>query len=689
MATDPVCGMEVDEKKAIYKKEVDGKMYYFCSETCLRTFEKPETELKTLKFLIILGVAISIPVLLLSFFIKVPYNNYILMLLSAPIQFYAGLRFYKGAIDGLKMKSANMDTLIAVGTTAAWIYSAAVTLFPATFDGETYFDVSVLIITLILFGKYLEDIAKGRASSAIKKLMGLQPVTAMVVRDGKEVEIPINNLKIGDIVIVKPGEKIPVDGIVVEGYSAVDESAITGESMPVGKKVGDEVIGATINKSGLLKFRATKIGENTVLSQIIKIVQDALTTKAPIQRLADRVSSYFVPTVIAVALISFALWFFFTGYNFVFALTISIAILIIACPCALGIATPTAILVGTGLGADNGILIKGGEALETAHKLTTIVFDKTGTLTRGQPSVTNIIPIDVDEKEALTLAAIAEKGSEHPIGEAIVKKAEQLEIKLPNVKDYETIAGKGIKTKYLNKIILVGSRVLMKENKIDTEKIENDLQKLENEGKTAVIVSFGGVVKGIIAVADTLKEFSKEAVDELHKMGKEVVMISGDNERTANAIANQVGIDKVFAPVLPGEKAEIVKKLQQERKIVAAVGDGINDAPMLAQADVGIAIGSGTDVAMETGKIVLIKDDLRDVVTAIDLSKYTINKIKQNLFLAFVYNVAGIPIAAGLLTIFIPGFLLNPIIAGAAMAFSSVSVVGNSLLMKRYKPKLR
>ncbi len=688
MATDPVCGMYVDEKKAIFKKNIDSKTIYFCSETCLKTYEQPELELKKLKYLVIIGAIISVPTILLSFFIEVGYNNFVLLLLSLPIQFYAGWRFYKGTFDALKAKYANMDTLITTGTTAAWIYSAAVTLLPAVVQGETYFDVSVVIITLILFGRYLEDIAKGKASSAIKKLMGLQPKTAIVIREGKEIEVQIDDLKVGDIVVIKPGERIPVDGVIVDGYSSVDESAITGESMPVGKKIGDEVIGATINKSGLLKFRATKVGKDTVLSQIIQIVQQALTTKAPIQRLADKVASYFVPTVIVVALLSFTLWFYLTGYNFLFALTIAIAILIIACPCALGIATPTAILIGTGLGAESGILIKSGEALETTHKLTTVVFDKTGTLTKGQLSVTNVIAYNIEEKEVITLAATAEKGSEHPIGEAIVKKANELKIKLPNVKNYETIAGKGIKTKYLNKTLLVGNRILMKESKVDTEKIENDLQKLESEGKTAVVVSFGGVVKGVIAVADTIKEFSKEAVGELHRMGKEVTMITGDNERTANSMAKQVGIDRVFAQVLPGEKADIVKKLQEEGKVVAAVGDGINDAPMLAQADVGIAIGSGTDVALETGKIVLIKNDLRDVVTAIDLSKFTINKIKQNLFLAFIYNVAGIPIAAGLLYPFF-GFLLSPIIAGAAMAFSSVSVVGNSLLMKRYKPKLR
>ena len=688
MATDPVCGMHVDESKAIFKKEIDGKTIYFCSENCLKIYEKPEAELKNLKRLVVFGALISVPTILLAFLIRFEYSNLILLFLSAPIQFYAGWRFYKGTFDALKARATNMDTLIATGTTAAWIYSAGITLFPEIVMGETYFDVSVIIITLILLGKYLEEIAKGKASAAIKKLVGLQSKIAIVIREGKETEIPIEDLKVGDVIIVKPGEKIPVDGIVVEGYSSIDESVITGESIPVDKKVGDQVIGATINKSGLLKFKATKVGKDTVLSQIIQTVQQALTTKAPIQRLADKVSSIFVPTVILVSIISFSIWYIITGYNFIFALTIAIAILIIACPCALGIATPTAILVGTSLGAESGILIKGGDALETSNKLTTVVFDKTGTLTKGQPVVTDIVAKNTDEKELMILAGIAERGSEHPIGKAIVKKAEEMKIILPTVKVYETVAGKGIKTSYLNKQILVGNRQFMKDNNIEILNVEKDLEDLENAGKSVVIVAYGGEVKGVVAVADTLKEFSKEAVEALHKMKKEVIMITGDNEKTANAISKQVGIDRIFAQVLPEEKANIVKKLQDEKKIVAAVGDGINDAPMLAQADVGIAIGSGTDVALETGNIVLIKNDLRDVVTAIDLSKHTINKIKQNLFLAFVYNVAGIPIAAGLLYPFF-GFLLSPLIAGAAMAFSSVSVVGNSLLMKRYKPKLR
>lgn len=690
MAIDPVCGMHVDENKAIYKKEIDGKTLYFCAETCLKTYERPEVELRNLKALVAFSALVSIPVILLSFFLAIPNENLILFLLSTPVQFIAGYRFYKGFLDALKARTTNMDTLIAIGTSAAWVYSTLVVFFPNVFQGETYFDASVIIITLILTGKLLEEIAKGKASSAIKKLMGLQPKTARVIRDDKEVDIPIEDLLVGDIVLVKPGEKIPVDGVVIEGHSSVDEKMITGESMPVGKKAGDEVIGATINKSGLLKIKAARVGKDSVLAQIIKIVQGALTVKAPIQRLADKVSSYFVPSVIAISIISFFVWFSILNAGFVFALTIFITILIIACPCALGIATPTAILVGTSLGANNGILIKGGKALETAHKLTGVVFDKTGTLTKGEPDATDIISVDrTDEKKILELAAIAEKGSEHPLGEAIVKKAEERKIIIPDGSNHETIAGKGIRVNYLNKPIFVGSRIFMKELGFKAEDLEVKMQKLEEQGKTAVIVAFGNRIIGIIGIADTLKPYSKEAVQQLMRMGIDVWMITGDNERTAKAIAGEVGIENVMAEVLPQDKAKKVKELQERGYKVAAIGDGINDAPMLAQADIGIAIGSGTDVALETGDLVLIKDDLRDVVTAIDLSRYTIRKIKENLFLAFVYNTASIPIAAGILTIFIPGFLLNPIIAGAAMAFSSVSVVGNSLLMRGYKPKIK
>ncbi len=688
MAIDPVCGMHVDENKAIYKKDVDGRTIYFCAETCLKTYERPDVELRNLKILVAFSAIISIPVILLSFFLEITNENLILFLLATPVQFIAGFRFYKGFLDALKAGTSNMDTLIAIGTSAAWVYSSLVTFFPTIFQGEAYFDASVLIITLILTGKLLEEIAKGKASAAIKKLMGLQPKTARIIRNDNEVDIPIEDLLVGDIVIVKPGEKIPVDGVVIEGHSSVDEKMITGESMPVSKKAGDEVIGATINKSGLLKIKITKVGKDTVLAQIIKVVQEALTVKAPIQRLVDKVSSYFVPAVIVIAILSFFVWLY-AGMGFVFALTIFITILIIACPCALGIATPTAILVGTSLGANNGILIKSGKALEISHKLTAVAFDKTGTLTKGEPEVMDIKPIDrTGAKKLLELAAIAEKGSEHPLGEAIVKKAGEMRIRIPDGSNYETVAGKGIRVSYLNKPIFVGNRVFMKELGFKVEDLETEIQKLEEQGKTTVIVAFGNRIIGIIGIADAVKQYSKEAVQTLRKMKIDVWMITGDNERTARAIAKEVGIENVMSEVLPQDKAKKVKELQKRGYNVAAVGDGINDAPMLAQADIGIAIGSGTDVALETGDLVLIKDDLRDVVTAIDLSRYTIRKIKENLFLAFFYNTASIPIAAGILTIFIPGFLLNPIIAGAAMAFSSVSVVGNALLMRRYKPKI-
>ncbi len=533
-----------------------------------------------------------------------------------------------------------------------------------------------------MLGKYLEGITKGRTSEALKKLMGLQAKTAIVVRGGKEVKISISDVRVGDVIIVKPGEKIPVDGVVVQGYSAVDEKIISGESIPVEKKKGDKVIGATINKTGLLKFRAEKIGKDTVLSQIIRIVEDAQMSKAPIQLLADRVSLYFVPAVIAIALSSFAFWYL-SGQTFIFALSILIAVLIIACPCALGLATPTAIMMGTGLGAQNGILFKGAESLETAHKLDSVVFDKTGTLTKGEPKVTDVVSLSKSsEKDILALAAVAEKGSEHPIADAIVKAAG----KVQDAKGYKTIPGKGITAVYRGKNIFVGSPRFLDDNKIDSKTADAEMRRLEDEGKTVVLVARGKELIGLVAVADTLKPNSKKAIAALKELGKKVFMITGDNERTAKAIAGQLGIDDVFARVLPGDKASHVKKLQENGRVVAMVGDGINDAPALAQADVGIAIGSGTDIAIETGDIVLIKDNLLDVVTAIDLSGYTISKIRQNLFWAFFYNVAAIPIAAGILYSS-TGFLLNPMIAAATMSFSSVSVVTNSLLMRRYRPK--
>ena len=657
-----------------------------------------EKEIKRLKWEVIVGFILSIPIFILSFpewfKIDLPYQNYILLILTTPVQFILAYRFYVGTYIGLRNKTANMDTLIAVGTSAAYIYSLLVTFFPKKFTGGIYYDTAAIIITFILLGKYFEALTKGKASEAIRKLIGLQAKTATVIKDGREIEVPIDELQVGDVFIVKPGEKIATDGTVIAGSSYVDESMITGESIPVSKNKNDKVIGATLNKNGLLKVKATKIGSDTMLAQIIKLVEEAQGSKAPIQRLADKVSSIFVPVVILIAIISFLFWYFIApnflsldSSSFVFAFTVFVAVLIIACPCALGLATPTAIMVGTGKGAENGILIKNAEALETAHKLTTIVFDKTGTLTKGKPELTNVVVLDskFNENDAIKFAAIAEKGSEHPLAEAIINYANNKKITVYEASHFEAVSGKGVVAKYKSYNILVGNIRLMEQYKLKiSDEIAQKIKQLEEEGKTTVILAVNKAIIGLIAVADTLKENSKEAVEELHKMGKEVAMITGDNERVAKAIASQLGIDKVLAEVLPQDKENEIKKLQKENKIVAMVGDGINDAPALAAADVGIAIGAGTDVAIETGSIVLIKNDLRDVVKAIKLSSYTIKKIKQNLFWAFFYNAAGIPIAAGLLYPFF-GFLLSPIIAGAAMAFSSVSVVGNSLLMRKWK----
>ncbi len=690
MAKDPVCGMYVDEKKALFKAEIRGRMYYFCSETCLRTFEKPEVELRNLKRLVAFSVTLTAFIFFFSFFDVLPFfrKNIWLFLFATPVQFGAGWRYYKGTFDALKVGTANMDTLIAMGTSAAWGYSTIITFFPDIFEEtEVFFDTAAAIITLILIGKLLEDISKGRASEALIKLMDLQPKMAHVIRDEEEVEIPVELVEAGDIVVVRPGEKIPVDGVVIEGHSSVDESMITGESIPVEKKPSDEVIGATLNKVGLLKFKATKVGSDTTLSQIINLVEEAQLSKAPMQRLADYISARFVPSVILIALVSFSLWYFIGDKSFTFSLAILIAVLIIACPCALGIATPTAIMVGTGKGAENGILIKGGEHLERTYKVQTIVFDKTGTLTKGEPSVTDVVPINSSEEEILKLASMAEKGSEHPLGEAIVRGAKVKGLEIPDAESFEAVPGQGVRAVYDGKEILLGNRKLMENNSIPYEEIEEKIQALEKEGKTVMILTVNKTITGLIAVADTLKEYSKDAVKKLQEMGIEVIMLTGDNRRTAEAIAKKLGITKVLSEVLPQDKAKVIKKLQDEEKIVGMVGDGINDAPALAQADVGIAIGSGTDVAVETGDIILLKDDLRDVVAAIQLSKQTVRKFKQNLFWAFFYNVALIPLAAGILYPLL-GILLDPIYAAAAMSSSSVTVVTNSLLLKRFTPKV-
>ncbi len=619
-----------------------------------------------------------------------PWNFAIVQLLLTTPTMIVGYRYFTVGFKALFKGSPNMDSLIAIGTAAAYVYGiyAIVQIYGGNGDyaNELYFEAGGVILTLITLGKYLESVTKGKTSEAIKKLMGLAPKTAIIIRDGKEVEISIEDVEVGDVIVVKPGEKMPVDGEVIEGTTSVDESMLTGESIPVEKNIGDNIIGASINKNGSIKYKATKVGKDTALAQIIKLVEDAQGSKAPIAKLADVISGYFVPVVIILSIVAALAWYFFGGQSTVFALTIFISVLVIACPCALGLATPTAIMVGTGKGAENGVLIKSGVALETTHKIKTIVFDKTGTITEGKPKVTDIVTANgITEKDLLQLTASAEKGSEHPLGEAIVKGAEEKGLEFKKLDSFNAIPGHGIEVTIEGKNILAGNRKLMVERKISLENLESTSNKLAEEGKTPMYVAIDNKIAGIIAVADTVKENSKRAIEKLHQMGIEVAMITGDNRRTAEAIAKQVGIDRTLAEVLPQDKANEVKKLQSEGKKVAMVGDGINDAPALAQADIGIAIGSGTDVAMESADIVLMRSDLMDVPTAIQLSKSTIKNIKENLFWAFAYNTLGIPIAMGALYIF-GGPLLNPMFAAAAMSLSSVSVLANALRLKRFKP---
>ena len=663
--------------------------------------EAREKEIRSTRNKFILSLILSLPLLYFAMAspLKLPIHSFIeenmpiiQILLTTPIMLAGHQFFTRGFSAVFRTRTATMDTLVAIGTGTAYVYSLVISIL--IWQGNTgygmenlYYEIAGILIAFILLGRYLEAVAKGKTSEAIKKLIGLQAKTAIVIRKNKEVEIPIEEVTVGDIIVVKPGQKIPVDGIITEGHSSVDESMITGESIPVEKVNGDKIIGATINKTGSFKFKATKIGSDTMLAQIIKLVEEAQGSKAPIQALADKISAYFVPAVVMIAIISFLTWYLL-GFGFAFSLTIFVAVLIIACPCALGLATPTAVMVGTGLGAEHGILIKNAAALQKAHQLDSIVFDKTGTLTKGKPVVTDIVRLDkADEKEILMLGAIIEKRSEHPLGEAIVNGAKERKIKIPDAQSFNSITGKGVEAMYNGKILYLGNRRMMAEKKIKIDSYEGRIQKLEHEGKTVMVIAEDKKAIGLIAVADTLKEYSKEAVKALQDMGKDVIMITGDNKRTGEAIGKQLGMTRVLSEVLPEDKAKEIKKLQQGGKKVAMVGDGINDAPALTQADIGIAIGSGTDIAIEAGEIVLIKEDLRDVVTTIDLSRYAMKKIKQNLFWAFFYNTIGIPVAAGILYPF-TGWLLSPIIAGAAMAFSSVSVVTNSLTMRRYKPKI-
>jgi len=644
-----------------------------------------QAEVRKQRFRLLLSAAFSLPLLLgmmlhmlgsMSGVSDLLMNPYFQLVMATPVQFVAGWQFYRGAFLALKNGGANMDVLVAMGTSAAYFYSIANII---RHQPDLYFETSAILITLILLGKLLEATAKGRTSEAIKSLLGLQAKTARVYRDGQEVDIAVELVLVDDVIIVRPGEKIPVDGIIVEGISTVDESMLTGESLPVDKQAGFPVIGATINKLGTFKFKATKIGKDTALAQIVRIVEEAQGSKAPIQRFADVVSGYFVPVVIGLALVTFVVWFFILDPgNFSRALINFTAVLVIACPCALGLATPTAIMVGTGKGAENGILIKGAEHLENAHKLTTIVFDKTGTITKGQPEVTDMIPFDgFDETELLQLAVQAEKKSEHPLAQAIVKYGQQRGLPLEDPESFIAIPGHGVEAHVAGKQIFIGTRKLMQDNAIHFEAANTLVEQLEQQGKTVMLFALENKLRGLFAVADTVKDNSAQAVSELSKMGIEVWMMTGDNTRTARAIAHTVGIENVMAEVLPEQKAEKVAALKQQGKIVAMVGDGINDAPALATADVGFAIGTGTDVAIEAADITLMRGDLSSIVAAIRLSQATMRNIKQNLFWALIYNALGIPIAAS-------GYL-SPVLAGTAMAFSSVSVVLSSLRLRNVK----
>ena len=643
-----------------------------------------------------LGIVLPIPI---------SWLNLALLALATPVQFWAGRRFYRGAWGALRHRSADINTLVVVGTSAAYLYGAVVALAPQLFAGRmganVYFDTSAIIVTLILLGRLLEARARGRTGEAIKRLAGLGAKTARVVRDGEESDVPVEDMQVGDVVVVRPGEKVPVDGRILSGESAVDESMITGESVPATKRKGDEVIGATINTSGSFRFEATKVGKDTALHQIMRMVEEAQGTKAPIQRLADRISAVFVPAVIGVAAATFVVWLLFGPEPaLTFALLNTVAVLIIACPCAMGLATPTSIMVGTGKGAESGILIKGGEALEGAYRLDTVVLDKTGTLTRGTPELTDVVVGDgIREEELLRLVASAERVSEHPLGEAIVRGAKDLCLPLAEVDEFEAVSGGGISARVEGRGVLVGSHRFLSEAGVPEDGLVAKGEELAREGKTPVFVAVDGEPAGLVAVADVVREESREAVERLHEMGLEVAMITGDNRRTAEAIARELGIDRVLAEVLPQDKATEVKRLQSEGERVAMVGDGINDAPALAQADVGIAIGTGTDVAMEAADLTLISGDVRGVTRAIGLSKATVRNIKQNLFWAFAYNVVLIPVAAGVLYPFFAGgtvpealrpFLgeygfLNPVLAAAAMALSSVTVVSNALRLRRVK----
>lgn len=661
-----------------------------------------EAEYQDFRRRFLVALVLGLPVLVMGMLHwQSPWSHWLQLLLTTPVLFYAGSPYFTGAWAALRHRAADMNTLVALGTGAAYLYSVVATLAPRAVVPDTghrahggpatapvYFEAAAVIIALILLGRLLEARAKARTGDAIRRLVGLQVRTARVVRDGVEQEVPVEAVAPGDVVLVRPGEKIPVDGVVRDGESAVDESMLTGESLPVDKRPGDEVFGATLNRTGAFRFEATKVGKDTALQQIIRLVQEAQGSKAPIQRLADRISGIFVPVVLMLAIATFVVWFDFAPAEtrLTQALVAFVSVLIIACPCALGLATPTAIMVGTGRGAEQGILIKGGESLETAHKLTAVILDKTGTITRGEPELTDVVPAPgVDADELLRRVASAERASEHPLGEAIVRGAEARGLKLAPAAAFQSLTGRGLEAQVEGRRVLIGNRRLLEEQAVNGAMLDGEMERLASQGKTPMLVAIDGRAAGVIAVADTVKENSPEAVRALRRLGLEVVMLTGDNRRTAEAVAQAVGIRRVLSEVLPEHKVEEVRRLQGEDQVVAMVGDGINDAPALAQADVGVAIGTGTDVAMEAADITLLRGDLMGVVRAIELSRVTMRTIKQNLFFAFIYNVLGIPIAAGALYPFF-GVTLSPMIASAAMALSSVSVVTNSLRLRHFHP---
>jgi Cu+-exporting ATPase len=687
--------MDVDTETALSAK-IGDRTYYFCSQQCLDVYTAPERELKAMQRRVsftLAGAVAALTLKVLTLFGLITAIMYLdvvgglriydiaIFIVSTPIVWIAGYRIYKGAYQSLRNRNINMDVLVTVGVLAGWIYGViSVFLLPTTSQpGTGYMEVAIGILAFVLLGRYIEELIRRRSAASIRKLLELQPTMARVVKDGKETDTSIDQVQVGDIVIVKPGEKIPIDGTVTAGYSSVDEKLLTGESIPVEKTVGSEVIGATINKTGLLTIKATKVSSETALAQIVHLVEEAQASSAPVQRFADRIVKWFVPIILSVATISFVYWFATSG-SFTTAFLALLAVILISCPCALGIATPTAILAGVGKGAEYGVLLRSGEYVEKARKLTSVIFDKTGTLTKGEPSVTDIKTYsNYTEQSVLRYAGAAEKGSEHPLAAAIVAKAEAEKIVIPESDSFEALPGRGVQCSVGGKAVLLGNRKLMQEKNVSISELEADLTALETQGKTVMILAVSDQSVGLIAAMDTVKESAAEAVKQLKDMNLEVAMLTGDNERTANAIANQLGITKVIANVLPWQKSEVIKQLQSEGKIVAMVGDGINDAPALAQADIGIAIGSGTDIAKETGGIVLIKDDLRDVALGIELSKKTMRKIDTNLFWAFAYNVVMIPIAAA--------GLLNPMYAAGAMAISSLTVVSNSALLKLAKFK--